>query len=139
LTIWKCVHTMNLNIVKYLSIIWMYVNIIMWIWIMYKFKFEIFNYNLNMYLLNGVCWRKVADTIDLSLVLAGFCQPSPKILWHTPSRGFFCIDCVITADTKDRSLILIDSSWHKKGSFFISYKGYRIRWPTPKIVYQHVL
>jgi hypothetical protein len=82
---------MNLNIVKYLSTIWMYVNIIMWIWIMYKFKFEIFNYNLNMYLLNGVYWRKVADTIDLSLVLAGFRQPSPKILWHTPSKGFFFV------------------------------------------------
>jgi hypothetical protein len=29
---------MNLNIVKYFTIIWMYVNIIMWIWIMNEFK-----------------------------------------------------------------------------------------------------
>jgi hypothetical protein len=29
---------MNLNIVKYLGIIWIYVNIIMWIWILYEFE-----------------------------------------------------------------------------------------------------
>jgi hypothetical protein len=29
---------MNFNIVKYLAIIWMYVNIIMWIWILYEFE-----------------------------------------------------------------------------------------------------
>jgi hypothetical protein len=80
---------MNLNIVKYLSIIWMYVNIIMWIWIlyefesymnfnpiwirvMYEFKFEIFKYSCNLYLLNGVRWITLADTIDQSLVWTDF-------------------------------------------------------------------
>jgi hypothetical protein len=29
---------MNLNIVKCLAIIWMYVNIIMWIWILYEIE-----------------------------------------------------------------------------------------------------
>jgi hypothetical protein len=79
---------MNLNIVKYLAIIGMYVNIIMGIWIMYEFEsymnlnhiwilimyeieFEIFKYNCNMYLSNGVDWLKLADTIDPSLVSAG--------------------------------------------------------------------
>jgi hypothetical protein len=47
---------------------------------MYEFEFEIFNYSLNLYLLNGVSWRKVADTIDLSLVSANFRQPTLKIL-----------------------------------------------------------
>jgi hypothetical protein len=37
LTKWKCVHTMNVNIVNYLAIIWMYVNIILWICILYEF------------------------------------------------------------------------------------------------------
>jgi hypothetical protein len=72
---------MNLNIVKYLAIIWMYVNNIMWIWIfyesksymnlnhvwmsiLYEFEFEIFKYNFNLYLSNGVDWLKLADTKD---------------------------------------------------------------------------
>jgi hypothetical protein len=87
-TIWKCVHTMNLNIVKYLAIC-VYVNIIMWIWILYEFEFEIFNYSLNMYLLISVSWIKIADTIDASMVSAGFYRWTPKILWLTSSRGFF--------------------------------------------------
>jgi hypothetical protein len=86
-TIWKCVHTMNLNIIKYFAI-WVYMNIIMWIscmnlnplwisslWILYEFEFEIspihfgrFNCSLNLYILNGVGWLKVPDTIDPSLV-----------------------------------------------------------------------
>jgi hypothetical protein len=68
---------MNLNIVKYLTIIWMYiceyyyVNLnIVWIWILYKFKFKIFKYNYNPYLSNGVGWLKLVDTIDPSLVSA---------------------------------------------------------------------
>jgi hypothetical protein len=139
LTIWKCVHIMNFNIVEYLTIIWMCVNIIMWIWIMHEFEFKIFNYSLNLYLLNGVGWRKVADIIDLSLVSAGFHRPTPKILWLTPSRGFFVSVALwqstpmmdlwcrsISADTKNRP-------------FFISYKGYRICWATPKMGYQPAL
>jgi hypothetical protein len=39
---------------------------------MFEFEFEIFNYSLNLYLLNGVNWFKVADTIDASLISAGF-------------------------------------------------------------------
>jgi hypothetical protein len=76
-TIWKCVHTMNSNIVKYIWLLFecIYVNIIMWIWflyefeiksymnsnpvwiwIMYEFEFEIFKWSYNLYLLNGVDW-----------------------------------------------------------------------------------
>jgi hypothetical protein len=35
---------------------------------------------LNLYLLNGVGCRKVADTIDLSLASTGFHRSTPKIL-----------------------------------------------------------
>jgi hypothetical protein len=74
---------MNLNIVIYLTIIWMYIceyyyvklNPV-WIWILYEFKFEIFDEfefeifecSCNLYHSNGVGWLKSADTIDLSLV-----------------------------------------------------------------------
>jgi hypothetical protein len=61
---------MNLNIVKYLAIIWMYVNNIMWIWILYEFEFEVFKYSCNLYLSNGVGGLKLADIKEPSLVLA---------------------------------------------------------------------
>jgi hypothetical protein len=113
LIIWKCVHTMDLYIVKYLTI-WVYVNLnYVWIWI----EFKIFNYSLNLYLLNGVSWLKVANTIDAYLVSAGFYRSTPKILWLTPSRDFFHIDCVMAADTKDISLVSVDSNRHKNGRY----------------------
>jgi hypothetical protein len=76
---------MDLNIVKYLAIIWMYVNNIsefescmnlnpIWIWIMYEFESYMnlnLKYSYNLYLSNSVGWLKLADTKDLSLVLAG--------------------------------------------------------------------
>jgi hypothetical protein len=72
---------MNLNIVEYLDI-WVYVNIIMWIpvWIsylriLYEFEFENslvcfgrFKCILNLWLLNGVDWLKVADTLNMFFV-----------------------------------------------------------------------
>jgi hypothetical protein len=103
---------MNLNIVKYLAI-WVYVNIIMWIsymnlnhvwifclWILYEFEFEKshvcfsrFKCILNMWLLNGVDWLKVADTIDASLVSSDLSHMTLKILWLTLSIGLWCRLC----------------------------------------------
>jgi hypothetical protein len=41
-TIWKCVHTMNSKIIKYIWLLFecIYVNIIMWIWFLYEFEIE---------------------------------------------------------------------------------------------------
>jgi hypothetical protein len=106
LTIWKCVHIMNLNIIKYLAIIWMYsceyyyVNLNpVWIWIMYEFKFEIFKYSCNLYLSNSVDWLKLADTKDN--------------LPH-PMQTIFGVGYVKTVDTKNQSLVSVDISRHKK-------------------------
>jgi hypothetical protein len=44
------------------------------------YEFKIFNYSLNLYLLNGISWLKVADTIYASLVSTGFHRPTLKIL-----------------------------------------------------------
>jgi hypothetical protein len=53
---------MNLNIVKYLAIIWMYIC---------EFEFKIFKCSCNLYLSNGVVWLKPAGTIDSCLVSTG--------------------------------------------------------------------
>jgi hypothetical protein len=57
-TIWKCVHTMNWKIVKYIWLLFecIYVNMIpiwIWNWILYEFEFKIFKISCNLYLLNG--------------------------------------------------------------------------------------
>jgi hypothetical protein len=51
----------------------------------------------------------------------------------------FCIGCVMTADNKDGSLVLIDISRYQKFAIFVPHKGYRTRWPTPKTGYQPTL
>jgi hypothetical protein len=60
------------KVFDYLSVCkYYYVNLNpVWIWILYEFEFEIFKYSLNMYILNGVDWLKVTNTIDPSLVSA---------------------------------------------------------------------
>jgi hypothetical protein len=47
---------------------------------MYTFEFKIFNYSLNLYLLNGIDWLKISDTIETYVVSAGFYRLTPKIL-----------------------------------------------------------
>jgi hypothetical protein len=95
-----------------------------WIWFIYKFEFEIFKYSCNLYLLNGIGWLKLADTRDS--------------LPHLEQR-IFGVGCVMTANTKDRSLMSVDISRHKKWVIFVLHKGYQIQWPTPKTGYQPTL
>jgi hypothetical protein len=72
-----------------------------------------------MYVLNGVGWFKVADTIDAYLLSTVKSHDTETPLTH-PEQGFmvsdyaiipdiinifFYIGCVMTADIKDKSLV----------------------------------
>jgi hypothetical protein len=98
-TIWKCIHTMNLNNIKYLAI-WLFVNPVQ-IWIMYEFEFkfkfelEIFNCSLNLYIwLFGS--RHYGCFFDIGWHLSTDTKDS---LTH-PEQRFFRIGCIMTADTR---------------------------------------
>jgi hypothetical protein len=70
---------------------------------MYQFEFEIFKYSCNLYLSNGVSWLKLADT---------------KYSLPHLEQKIFGIDYIMTADTKDGSLLSVDSNRHKKWVIF---------------------
>jgi hypothetical protein len=56
-----------------------------------------------------------------------------------PKQRIIGVGCVMTADTKDRSLVSVDISRHKKWAIFCITQRYRIQWLTPKIGYQLIL
>jgi hypothetical protein len=133
-TIWKCIHTMNLNNIKYLAI-WLFVNPVQ-IWIMYEFEFkfkfelEIFNCSLNLYI-----WLFGSLTLWMLLWYRLASIDRHQRFFDSPWAEVFSYRLYYDSRHQMESI----AADIKNGSFFVSYKGYRICWLVPKIGYQSAL